>query len=98
VVDDAAERQLVEREHVFGSLAVVLDRLQRRGGRLQLGNHVAGEEARGRTRIRDRLLALVERLRGLQRAPRGEAVATVGVTLERGQVVQERRALGLTSL
>ena len=36
VVDDASERQLVEREHVLGSLAVVLDRLQRRGRRLQL--------------------------------------------------------------
>ncbi len=41
------------------------------------------------------LLAFVEGLCGLQRAPRGEAVAPVRVALERGQVVQEWRALGL---
>src|SRR5205807_4634545 len=38
---------------------------------------------------------LVQRLRGLQGAARGEAVAPVRVTLERREVVEQRCALGL---
>src|SRR5207245_6543080 len=95
VVDDAGERQLVEREHVLGSGAVLLDRTQCLGGRLQLRDHVAGQEARRGSRIRDRLLPFVQRLPSLQRAARRESVTTVCVALQRREVVQERRALGL---
>src|SRR5205823_3180108 len=95
VVDDAAERQLLEAEHVACGGRIVRDREQRLGGRLQLRDEVAGEEARRGARVRDRLLALVERLRGLERAARREAEASVRVALERGEVVEERRALGL---
>ena len=45
VVDDALQRQLIEREHVFGGCAVILNRLQRPRCRLQLRDHVAGEKA-----------------------------------------------------
>ena len=95
VVDDAPEREPVEPHHELRALRVLADRLQRGGDGLQLRDEVAGEVAGARARIRDRLLALVERLRGLQRAARGEAEAAVGVALERGQVVEERRALVL---
>src|SRR4029079_9957228 len=71
------------------------DRLERPGGRLQLRDHVAGQIAGRRTRIGDRLLAFVQRLRGLQRSPRGKAVAPVRVALQRRQVVEQRRALRL---
>ena len=56
-------------------------------------DHVAGQVARVRARIRQRLVLLVEPLRGAQRAPRGEPEAAVGVALQRGEVVQQRRAL-----
>src|SRR5438874_2014188 len=95
VVDDARERKLIEGEHVLGCGAVIRDRLQRPGGRLQLRDHVSGEIARRSARVRDRLLPLVERLRGLQRAARGESVAPVRIALQRRQVVEKRRALGL---
>ena len=95
VVDDARERQLLQAEHVARGRGVLADRLERGGGRLQLRDEVAGEPARARSRIGDRLLVLVERLRGLQRAARGEAEAAVRVALQRGEVVEQRRALGL---
>jgi hypothetical protein len=81
VVDDALKRQLVEAEHVARARRIVRDRRERLGGRLQLRNEVAGEIARVRPRVRDRLLALVQRLGGAQRPPGGEPVAAVGVPL-----------------
>src|SRR5205085_9462183 len=95
VVDDAAERELLEAEHVARAGRVLGDRKERLGGRLELRDEVAGEEARRGARVRDRLLALVERLRGLKRAARGEAEAAVRVALERGEAVEERRPRGL---
>src|SRR5439155_25546452 len=90
-----AEGQLSEGEHVARGSCVLADRLEGPGRRLQLRDEVAGEPARARARIGDRLLVLVQRLRGLERAPGGEAEAAVGVALQRGEVVEERRALGL---
>ena len=68
------------------------------GDRLDLGGHVAGEEAGVRTRVGERLVLLVEALRGGERAAGGEAEARVRVALERGQVVEERRLLLLRRL
>jgi len=82
-------------EHVPRGGGVLGDREQRPRGRLELRDEVAREEARRGSRVGDRLLALVERLCGLERAARGEAEAAVRVALERGEVVEERRALGL---
>src|SRR5204863_2611941 len=98
VVDDALQRQPVEREHVARGRGVVADWNQRLGGRLQERHHVTRQVARARSRIRNRLLVLVERLRGLESAPRGETEAAVRVALERCQVVEQRRALGLLLL
>src|SRR5205823_11733033 len=72
VADDACERELREGEDESRALRVLGDRLEGRSRRLQLRNEIAGEIARGRARIGDGLLALVERLRRLQRAPRRE--------------------------
>src|SRR4030095_16939486 len=55
----------------------------------------AGQPAGARSGIRDRLLALVQGLRGLQCSARRETEAAVRVALQRCQVGQERRALGL---
>ena len=95
VVDHSAERKLLEAEDEAGRAGVLLDRLEGGRGRLELRHEVAGEPARARARVRDRLLALVERLRGLERPPRREPEAAVRVALERGEVVEERRTLGL---
>ena len=43
VVDDARERELVECEHVLGRRAVIRDRLQCSGRRLQLRDHLRGD-------------------------------------------------------
>ena len=64
-----------------------------RSRRLQVADHVARQEARAGARIRQRLVVLVQALRRRQRAPRREPVARVGLALQRGQVVQERRTL-----
>ena len=93
VVDDAAERQHVEPGHVGGRLRVLLVAAHARGGRLDLADHVGGEEARVGARVGQRLVLLVEALRGGERAAGREAVAVVGLALERGEVVEERRAL-----
>ena len=95
VIDDAAERELPEGEHVARGVGVLGDRDERLGRGLELRDEIAGEEARRGPRIRDRLLALVERLGRLQRPPRREAEAAVRVALEGREVVEERRALGL---
>ena len=77
VVHDPAERKLVGPEHEAGGRRILADRLQRGGGRLQLRDEVAGKKARGSTRVRDRLLVLVQGLGCLQRAARGEPEAPV---------------------
>ena len=69
-----------------------------RGGRLDLGDHVARQVARARPRIREDLVLLVAALRGRERAAGGEAVARVRLALERREVEQERRALGALGL
>src|SRR5262249_59072177 len=90
-----SEWELLQPEHVARGRGVLADRLQRGGRRLQLRDEVAREPARARARVGDRLLVLVERLCDLQGAARGEAEAPVRVALERGEVVEQRRALGL---
>ena len=52
-----------------------------------------GQVARVRARIGERLVLLVAALGGGQRAPGGEPEAGVRLALQRGQVVQQRRAL-----
>ena len=93
VVDHAAQRQRVEPGHVGRGGGVLAPLADQRGGRLDLVGHVAGQETRVRARIGERLVLLVEPLSGAQRAARGEPVAVVGFALQRGEVVQERRAL-----
>ena len=95
VVDDPPERQAVQPHHVLGRLLVLPVVTDQLGDRLDLGDHVAGQEARVRARVGERLVLLVEPLGGGERAAGGEAEARVGVALQRGQVVEERRALGL---
>ncbi len=95
VVDDPGERKRVELQHELRSRRVLGDVDERRRGRLQLRDEVAGEPAGARARIRDRLLALVQGLGGRERAAGGEAEAPVRIALERGQVVEERRPLRL---
>ena len=93
VVDHAAERQHVEPGHVGGRLGVLAVGADARGRRLDLADHVGREEARVRARVGERLVLLVEALGRGERAAGREAVAVVGLALERGQVVEERRAL-----
>src|SRR5204863_10050929 len=87
--------EAVELEHEAGAVPVLRDRRERGGRRLDLRDEVPGQVPRGRARVRDRLPALVERLRGLERAAGGEPEAPVRVALQRGQVVEKRRTLGL---
>ena len=68
------------------------------GGRLDLGDHVAGQEARVRTRVGERLVVLVQPLRGRQRPARREAVQAVRVPLEAREVVEQLRLLALLRL
>ena len=98
VVDDAAERQHVEPGHVCRAGRVLAAAADDRGDRLDLGDHVARQVARAGARIRERLVLLVEALRGAERAPRGEAEAAVRVALQRGEVVEQRRALSARRL
>ena len=84
--------------HVLGALrvlGVVADQL---GGRPDLGDHVAGQEARVGARVGERLVLLVQLLGGGQRAARREPEQRVGVALERGEVVEELGLLGLLLL
>jgi hypothetical protein len=46
-------------------------------------------------RIREQLVPLVERLRGVERGFRGRAEEPVRVALQLGQVVEERRRVAL---
>ena len=95
VVDHAAQGQLVQPHHVLGALRVGRVVAHQLGDRLDLLDHVAGHEARVGARVGERLVLLVELLGGGQRAAGGEAVQRVGVALERGEVVEQLRALGL---
>ena len=95
VVDDAPERELLQAGDVFGSLGVAVVAPYVGRGRLDLADHVRGEEARARARVRDRLVLLVEPLRRGERPPRGEAEEGVRIPLERRQVVEELRRLAL---
>ena len=98
VVDHAAERQLVEPGDVGGGLRVLAVSADEGRGRLDLADHVARQEARARAGVRDRLLVLVELLRGREGAARREAEEVVRPPLERGQVVEKLRALALLLL
>ena len=94
-----AERQHVERRDVRRRPSRTRGCLPTSAGdRLELGDHVARQEARARPRIRERLVLLVQALRRAERAPRGEAEARVRVALQRRQVVEERRLLGALGL
>src|SRR4029453_17484308 len=93
VVDDAAERQQVQRPDVLGGLAVLVGAPGVAGGGPDLGHHVAGQVARAGARIGQRLVLLVAALGGGEGAPCAEAEAGVGVALQRREVVEERRAL-----
>ena len=95
VVDHAAERQVVEPGHVARAGRVLGLRADELGGRLDLADLVARQEARVGTRVGERLVLLVEPLRGGQRAAGREAVERVRVALQRGQVVEELRLLAL---
>ena len=53
--------------------------------------HVLREVAAIGARIADELVALVERLRGIERLLRAEAEEAVGVALQLGEIVERRR-------
>ena len=94
VGDDARQRQHVEALDVRrGGLVLAPRDADVAGDRLELGDHVARQVARARTRIREHLVLLVAALRGRERAARGEAEAAVGLALQRREVVEQRRAL-----
>ena len=95
VVDDAAERQQVEaRRRTAAASRVARGRADHAPAiGLMLGDHVARQVARARARVRERLVLLVAALRRGERAARREAEAVVGLALQRGQVVEQRRAL-----
>ncbi len=93
VVDDAAEGQQIEAEDVPRGCGVFAAFADQRGDRLDLGDHVLGQVARVGPGVGQRLVLLVQSLGGAQGAAGGEAVAAVGVALERGEVIQQRRAL-----
>src|SRR5207253_9714032 len=98
VVDHPAERQTVEGADVLGGLRVGGVAADQPGDRLDLGDLVARQEARAGARIGDRLVLLVEALRGPQRPPRGKPEEGVRVALQRGEVVEELRPLALLLL
>ena len=98
VVDDAPERQQVQAGDVGRGLRVGVVAPDALGRRLDVGDHVRRQVARARARIGERLVLLVEALRSRERAARREAVARVGVALQRREVVEHRRALGAPRL
>ena len=98
VVDDARERQHVEARDIGGRRGVLALSADELGRGLDLLDHVGRQVTRVGARIGERLVLLVQALRGAERAPRGEAVAGVGLALERREVVQHRRALALLLL
>ena len=94
VVDHAAERQHVEPEHVLRRPRAY-SRCSPTSFAIGLISPIMslGDVARVRARIGQRLVLLVQALGGGQRAARREPEAAVGVALQRGQVVEQRRAL-----
>ena len=83
IVDNAAERQRVESGDVRRRGRVLLLRTYKLRDRLDVGDHVAGDEAQGvGSRIGERLVLLIERLRSRKRAARGEAKAARRLALQ----------------
>ena len=68
------------------------------GGRLYLLDHVGCQVARVGSRISQRLVLLIQTLCRGKCAPRREAVARIGLALQRREVVQHRRTLALLLL
>ena len=61
---------------------------------LGIAKIILGQISRIGPRIRQDLVTFVKRLDDLERAARAEREAGVGLALERGEIVQERRNLG----
>ncbi len=57
------------------------------------GRIILGQATRIRARIRDRLVLFVESLRNLERAARRITKTSITLTLQTGQIVQQRRRL-----
>ncbi len=94
VVDHATQRQQVEPGHIGGGVAIFRAGADEFRRRLDLARHVAGQEARVRAWVGQRLVLLVEALSRAERTARREPEARVCVALERGEVVKHRRLLG----
>ena len=98
VVDHPAERQLVQAGDIGGRFRVLRVSPDHVGRRLDLADHVAGQVARARARVCDRLVLLVELLGRAEGSAGGEAEENVRVALQRGEVVQELGSLPLLLL
>ena len=98
VVDHSRQRQHVKADHVLRALAVFPVVAHELGDRLDLIDHVGRQVARVGAGVGERLVLLVQSLRGCQRAFGGEAEAVVGLALQRRQVVEHRRFLALLFL
>jgi len=95
---DATQRQQIQADHVRRGLGVLGLTADQFGDGLDLGHDVAGEKARAGSRIGQRLVLLIQALGRGQGAPGREAKASVGVALQRGQVIEQGRALALLLL
>src|SRR5215207_2359724 len=94
VVHDAlAYRELLSSEELLRERRQVGERPRGLDPLLEAAHHVPGEVAAGGARVGDQLSLLVERLGGTQGTFGRETVAGVGVALELGQIVEERRLL-----
>ena len=101
VVDHPPERQHVQPGHVGGGARVLALAADQLGDRLDLADHVGGDVPRVGARVGEGLVLLVEPLGGAKRATRREPEAGRCLALQRGQVVEQRRAvlaLGLVEL
>ena len=93
VVDHATQWQDVEPQHVPRRVRVVALPAHQPGDGLDRADHVAREVARVRARIGERRVLFVEALGRRQRTASREAIPGIGVALERGEVIEDRRAL-----
>src|ERR687890_418188 len=94
VVHDAlAYRELLSSEELLRERRQVGERPRGLDPLIEAAHHVLGEVAAGGARVGDQLSLLVERLGGTQGTFGRETVAGVGVALELGQIVEERRLL-----
>src|ERR687894_2493517 len=92
VVHDALPyRELLSPEELLYERRQVGERPRGLDPLLEAAHHVLGEVAAGRARVGDQLSLLVERLGGTQGAFGRETIAGVGVALELGQIVEQRR-------